>query len=61
MAEVCALMMESKGFYHLDAPVERITGLDIPTPYAFNLEDLSFPKVNNIVNGVRRCVKGSLW
>lgn len=53
MAEVCALMMESEAFFYLDAPVARISGLDIPTPYAFNLEELTFPKTNNIVNAVR--------
>ena len=34
-------MMETNAFFHLDAPVQRVTGLDIPTPYAYNLEELS--------------------
>ena len=46
----------ANAFYYLDAPVERVTGLDIPTPYAFNLEDLSFPKTHNIVKAVRKCL-----
>jgi pyruvate dehydrogenase E1 component beta subunit len=32
-------------FDDLDAPVERITGADIPMPYAANLEALALPKV----------------
>lgn len=37
-SEICALMMESEAFDHLDAPVERLTGLDVPTPYSISLE-----------------------
>jgi pyruvate/2-oxoglutarate/acetoin dehydrogenase E1 component len=32
-------------FEYLDAPVERIAGADVPTPYAANLERLAFPQV----------------
>lgn len=39
--------------FHLDSPVVRVTGMDIPTPYAYNLEDLSFPKTNNIMDAVK--------
>ena len=41
-------------FDYLDAPVTRVTGADIPTPYAKNLEDLSFPDHTNIVRAVKR-------
>lgn len=30
---------------HLDAPLERITGVDVPMPYAFNLEALAVPRL----------------
>ena len=36
-AEIATMVMED-AFDHLDAPVERITGVDIPMPYAANLE-----------------------
>ena len=36
--------MEGGAFKYLDAPVQRVTGVEIPTPYAFNLEAMSFPK-----------------
>jgi len=38
------MIMESDAFLYLDAPVQRVNGVDIPTPYAFNLEPLTFPK-----------------
>jgi len=37
-SEICALMMESEAFDYLDAPVERVTGVDVPMPYAISIE-----------------------
>ncbi|KAI8056733.1 thiamine diphosphate-binding protein [Syncephalis plumigaleata] len=42
-SEIAAQIMESDAFDYLDAPVRRITGADIPMPYAKNLETLSLP------------------
>lgn len=36
-----------ESFLHLDAPVERIAGADVPMPYAANLERLALPQVNH--------------
>ena len=52
-AEIAAVAMEDC-FDYLDAPMERVTGADIPTPYAENLESMSFPKVHNVINVVKR-------
>lgn len=52
-AEICALISESSAFDYLDAPVERITGLDLPLAYAPNLEALSLPNTNSIINAVK--------
>ena len=41
-AEILALSMEY-GFDYLDAPAQRITGAEVPTPYAQKLEEMSFP------------------
>ena len=57
-SEIISVIMESQAFNYLDAPVERITGLDIPLPYAPNLEIMSLPQVNNIVNSIRRTCYG---
>jgi pyruvate dehydrogenase E1 component beta subunit len=41
-AEILALSMEY-GFDYLDAPAQRVTGAEVPTPYAQKLEEMSFP------------------
>jgi len=46
-SELAAQMMEHC-FDHLDAPVKRVCGLDIPLPYAANLEKLSLPQAPDI-------------
>jgi len=47
-AEISALVMEL-AFDYLDAPVIRISGRDVPMPYAANLEKLALPNVGEIV------------
>jgi len=51
-AEISALVME-QAFDWLDAPVSRVTGADVPMPYAANLEALALPQVANIVAAVK--------
>ena len=51
-SELSALMMEH-AFDYLDAPVKRVAGLDIPLPYAANLEKMALPQANNIVEAAR--------
>ena len=53
-AEIAAVVMETEAFDYLDAPVERVTGVDVPLPYAINLEKLAVPGVDNIVSACRR-------
>ena len=47
-AELAALMME-QAFDWLDAPVARVTGADVPMPYAANLEALALPQAEGVV------------
>jgi pyruvate dehydrogenase E1 component beta subunit len=47
-AEISARIMED-AFDYLDAPVVRITGKDVPMPYAANLEKLALPNIGDIV------------
>jgi pyruvate dehydrogenase E1 component beta subunit len=47
-AEVAALVTE-QAFDWLDAPVMRVTGKDVPMPYAANLEKLALPSVAEVV------------
>ncbi|XP_026473101.1 pyruvate dehydrogenase E1 component subunit beta, mitochondrial-like [Ctenocephalides felis] len=53
-SEICARIMESETFFHLDAPVMRVTGVDIPMPYAKSLEIASIPKPLDVVEAVQR-------
>jgi pyruvate dehydrogenase E1 component beta subunit len=47
-AEVAARVMEH-AFDYLDAPVLRVSGKDVPMPYAANLEKLALPSVTEVV------------
>jgi pyruvate dehydrogenase E1 component subunit beta len=51
-AELAAAMMEH-AFDHLDAPVRRVTGKDVPMPYAANLERLALPQVEDVIEGAK--------
>ena len=51
-AEIAALIMEH-AFDHLDAPVHRVTGADVPMPYAANLERLTIPQPDWVVEAVK--------
>jgi pyruvate dehydrogenase E1 component beta subunit len=51
-SEIAALMM-AHAFDDLDAPVTRVTGADVPMPYAANLEKLALPQVAGIVGAAK--------
>ncbi len=52
-SEVAALIQEH-AFDDLDAPVERVSGAEVPAPYARNLEVAAFPSEQQIIDAVRR-------
>eukprot|EP00803_Ostreobium_quekettii_P003573 evm.model.scf_1318.5 EVM.evm.TU.scf_1318.5 scf_1318:31106-35775(-) len=52
-SEICAFAMEHL-FDELDAPVERVTGADVPMPYAGNLERLALPQVEDVVKTIKK-------
>ncbi|HEY8384259.1 MAG TPA: pyruvate dehydrogenase complex E1 component subunit beta [Microvirga sp.] len=51
-AEIATKIMEN-AFDYLDAPVARVTGKDVPMPYAANLEKLALPNVAEVVQAVK--------
>ncbi len=51
-SELIAVMME-QAFDHLDAPPVRVTGLDVPMPYAANLERLTLPSPQRIADAAK--------
>ena len=50
--EISSEIME-QAFDYLDAPVKRVSGVDVPMPYAKNLEEMALPRVDQIVAAVR--------
>jgi pyruvate dehydrogenase E1 component beta subunit len=51
-AEIAAVVME-QAFDWLDAPVLRVTGKDVPMPYAANLEKLALPSVAEVIEAAK--------
>ena len=51
-AEIASVIMEH-AFDYLDAPVARVTGEDVPMPYAANLEVLALPQEQHIVDAAK--------
>ena len=56
-AEIAMQVME-QAFDWLDAPITRVTGKDVPMPYAANLEALALPQINDIVAAARTTCDG---
>ena len=56
-SEIAALIGEH-AFDYLDAPLARVTGKDVPLPYAANLEKLALPQIEDIVQAAKKvCYK----
>jgi pyruvate dehydrogenase E1 component beta subunit len=51
-AEIAARVME-RAFDYLDAPVLRVSGKDVPMPYAANLEKLALPSVAEVIEAAK--------
>ncbi|NJC33460.1 pyruvate dehydrogenase E1 component beta subunit [Sphingomonas jejuensis] len=52
-SEIAAVVME-EGFDDLDAPVLRVTNVDVPLPYAANLEKMALIKVDDVVAAAKK-------
>ena len=52
-SELAAVMME-EAFDWLDAPMVRVAGVDVPMPYAANLEALALPSADTIVEAAKK-------
>ena len=51
-SEICSQVME-QAFDYLDAPPTKVTGKDVPMPYAANLEKLAIPQVEDVIAAVK--------
>lgn len=58
-AEIAARIAESPALYRLLAPIRRLSGLDIPIPYAPQLESAAVPQVPDIVEAGLTLIKES--
>jgi pyruvate dehydrogenase E1 component beta subunit len=57
-ANLAALIAE-QAFDDLDAPVERVTGADVPMPYSKPLEDLAYPHEPHVVSAALAVLDGA--
>jgi pyruvate dehydrogenase E1 component beta subunit len=48
-----AALIQEQAFDHLDAPIGRVTGADLPMPYSKPLEQIAFPHEPQVVEAVR--------
>merc|ERR1711974_506782 len=55
-AEVCAQVVEGPAFYYLDAPIIRVTGADVPMPYAESCERQAIPNENVVIAAVKKAL-----
>lgn len=53
-SEICARVIESPAFDYLDAPVVRVTGADVPMPYAKTLEIDAIPQPKEVILAVQK-------
>ena len=57
-AEIIASIHETEAFDHLDAPVQRVTAIDVPMPYAKIMEEAVVPRANTIIKAVKKTMEG---
>ena len=55
-SEIISRIMEN-AFFSLDAPVERLCGIEVPIPYPKHLEDASIPQKQDIVDSVLKMIR----
>lgn len=58
LAEVAARVAEGPGIYSLTEPIKRLSGMDVPIPYAPQLEKSVVPQLDDIVQGARALMRG---
>ena len=58
-ANIAALVQE-QAFDHLDAPIQRVTGADVPMPYSKRLEQSAIPHAEHIVSAALAATEGAI-
>jgi pyruvate dehydrogenase E1 component beta subunit len=57
-ANIAALVSE-QAFDHLDAPIQRVTGADVPMPYSKRLEQSAIPHAEHVVSAALATLEGA--
>ncbi len=56
-AEIAATIQE-QAFDYLDAPVQRVAGLEVPLPYAKDLSAVTKPSANSLIHAIHKVLEG---
>jgi pyruvate dehydrogenase E1 component beta subunit len=56
VASEVAAIIQDKAFDYLDAPVARVSGAEVPAPYARNLELAAFPNEDMVADAARQAL-----
>ena len=55
-----AALIQEQAFDHLDAPVQRVTGADVPMPYSKRMEQAAIPHAEHVVSAALETMEGAL-
>ncbi len=55
-----AALIQEQAFDHLDAPIERVTGADVPMPYSKRLEQAAIPHEEHVIRAALATTEGAL-
>jgi pyruvate dehydrogenase E1 component beta subunit len=55
-----AALIQEQAFDELDAPIQRVTGADVPMPYAKRLEQSAIPHAEHVVSAALATLEGSI-
>ncbi len=55
-----ATLITEQAFDHLDAPVQRVTGADVPMPYSKRLEQAAIPHTEHVVRAALATLEGAI-
>jgi pyruvate dehydrogenase E1 component beta subunit len=55
-----AALIQEQAFDHLDAPIQRVTGADVPMPYSKRMEQSAIPHAEHVVSAALASLEGSL-
>jgi pyruvate dehydrogenase E1 component beta subunit len=55
-----AALVQEQAFDHLDAPIQRVTGADVPMPYSKRLEQSAIPHPEHVVSAALATLQGAI-